>query len=216
MEFSGNDGQENLGIHDQRACQHPSDCKKVPLYSADSYFDEFVQSKGPVNMLLIDVEGWDFDVLFGASSVLERTQYLEFEYHFKGPWGRYHLPDTVRLLDHKGFTCYWAGKHKLWRITGCHFDVYNTYHDHSNVACVHRTYEKLAERMENLFLATIEENDNILEMVDGSTVKFCKSNKWKGTNTSCDGRAQFLVSKYHLSVQDAKSSILVDGCQCSS
>jgi FkbM family methyltransferase len=216
MEFSGKSGQENLGIHDQRACQNPSDCKKVPMYSADSYFDKFVQSKGPVNMLLIDVEGWDFDVLFGASSVLDRTQYLEFEYHSTGPWGRYHLPDTVRLLDHKGFTCYWSGKSKLWRITGCYFDVYNTYHGWSNVACVHRTYEKLAERMESLFLATMKENEVILEMVDGRTVKFCKSNKWKGTNIRCEGRAQFLVSKHNLSVQGARTSILVDGCQCSS
>lgn len=158
MEFSGMNGQENLGIHDQRACQNPSDCKKVPMYSTDSYFDKFVQSKGPVNMLLIDVEGWDFDVLFGASSVLDRTQYLEFEYHMNGPWGRYHLPDSVRLLDHKGFTCYWSGNSKLWRITGCYFDVYNAWHGWSNVACVHRTYDKLAERMESLFLATMKED----------------------------------------------------------
>jgi len=151
IKFSGGLGQENLGIHHQTR----SGGKKVPMYSADSYFDKFVKSKGPVNILQIDVEGWDFDVLFGASSVLDRTQYLEFEYHATGPWGGYHLPDTVHLLDHKGFTCYWSGNSKLWRITGCYFDIYNTYHDWSNVACVHRTYEKLAERMESLFLATI-------------------------------------------------------------
>jgi FkbM family methyltransferase len=209
MEFSGKNGQEDRGIHHQDACKNPSDCKKVPMYSVDSYLDKFVQSKGPVNMLLIDVEGWDFDVLFGASSVLDRTQYLEFEYHKTGPWGRYHLPDTVRLLDHKGFTCYWSGNSKLWRITGCYFDIYNTYHDWSNVACVHRTYEKLAERMEGLYLVTMKE-DEYIEMT------FCKSNRWKGTNVNCGDRAQYLVSRYNIRIQDAKTSILVEGCQCSS
>jgi FkbM family methyltransferase len=156
MLFGGWIGQENAGIDGQKACVvDPSACKKVPMYSVDSYFDEYVQGNGPVNILQIDVEGWDFDVLFGASSVLDRTQYLEFEYHEVGPWGKYHLPDTVRLLDHKGFTCYWSGKSKLWRITGCYFDVYNTFHGWSNVACVHRTYEKLALRMEALFQVTI-------------------------------------------------------------
>jgi hypothetical protein len=34
------------------------------------------------------IRGWNFDVLFGASSVLDRTQCLEFEYHSTGPWAR--------------------------------------------------------------------------------------------------------------------------------
>jgi len=38
----------------------------------------------------------------------------------------------------------------------------------------------------------------------------------KGTNISCEGRTHFLVSKYNIPVQDAKTSIMVDGCQCSS
>jgi hypothetical protein len=37
-----------------------------------------------INVLAIDAEGWDFDALFGASSVLDRTYYLEFEYHMIG------------------------------------------------------------------------------------------------------------------------------------
>jgi hypothetical protein len=134
---------------------------------------------------------------------------------YRNNFNRHHLPDTVRLLDHKGFTCYWSGKSKLWCITGCYFDVYNTYHGWLNVACVHRTYEKLAERMESLFLATMKENEDIGEMVDRS-IKFCKSKRWKGTNISCEGRTHFLVSKYNIPVQDAKTSIMVDGCQCSS
>ena len=37
-------------------------------------------------MLSIDTEGRDFDVLFGASSTLDRTYYLEFEYHIDGDY----------------------------------------------------------------------------------------------------------------------------------
>ncbi|KAL3766071.1 hypothetical protein ACHAW5_007766 [Stephanodiscus triporus] len=57
---------------------------EAPVYSLDSYVEKFISSKGPINLLAIDAEGWDFDALFGASSVLDRTYYLEFEYHMIG------------------------------------------------------------------------------------------------------------------------------------
>merc|ERR1712127_1088658 len=79
-------------------------CVDVPMYSLDSYADRFVRSKGPVNVLQIDVEGFDFNAMFGASSVLDRTLYLEFEHGGRGTWGALHLQDAVKLLDGKGFT----------------------------------------------------------------------------------------------------------------
>ena len=98
-----------------------------------------------------------------------------------GQWVDFHLLDAVRLLDGKGkswcltynwcrgffhssnssypcvkgFTCYWASSTYLWRITECYFDVYETWHGWSNVACVHRSYTKLSNRMENRFLLTL-------------------------------------------------------------
>ena len=59
-------------------------CPDVNMYSLESYVDKFVTSKGPINVLSIDTEGQDFDVLFGAGSVLDRTYYVEFEYHIDG------------------------------------------------------------------------------------------------------------------------------------
>lgn len=59
-------------------------CPDVKMYSLDSYVDKFVESIGPIHVLSIDTEGRDFDVLFGASSVLDRTYYVEFEYHGTG------------------------------------------------------------------------------------------------------------------------------------
>jgi len=146
-------GTEDLGIHN---CKNRNvACTELPMYTLDSYADKFIKSKGPVNILQIDTEGWDFDVLFGASSVLDRTYYLEFEYHSQGNWGSLHLQDAVKLLDGKGFTCYWAGNEKLWRITECYVDGYDLWHAWSNVACVHRSQTNLAGRMEALFLSTI-------------------------------------------------------------
>ena len=61
-------------------------CVDVNMYSLDSFVRKFVKSKGPINMLSVDTEGWDFDVLFGGSSTLDRTYYLEFEYHRRGAY----------------------------------------------------------------------------------------------------------------------------------
>jgi len=151
-------GREDIGIDfcNSSAERLPAQCEDVSVYSLEGYVAKYVKSKGPINILQIDVEGWDFDVLFGASSVLDRTHYLEFEYHVSGKWNKLHLPDAVRLLDGKGFTCYWAGKGQLWRITECYFEVYNHWHGWSNVACVHRSQKKLSEKMENLFLETLD------------------------------------------------------------
>jgi len=41
------------------------------MYSLDSYVQKIVKSKGPINMLSVDTEGWDFDVLFGGSTTLD-------------------------------------------------------------------------------------------------------------------------------------------------
>ena len=80
--------------------------EEVPMYSLQTYVNTFVKSTGPINILSIDVEGYDFDVLFGAGDVLDRTQYLEFEFHIVGNWLKYSVMDAVNLLDGKGFTCY--------------------------------------------------------------------------------------------------------------
>lgn len=150
-------GIEHLGLHD--CAGDSSKCKKVPMYSLDSYVEKFVRSKGPIHVLQIDTEGWDFKVLFGASSVLDRTYYLEFENHIFGNWEFLHVLDAIRLLDSKGFTCYWSGQNKLWRITNCYDESFNNMRGWSNIACVHRSQERLLHRMEELFESTVQTDD---------------------------------------------------------
>ena len=147
-------GVENLGLDSCKAKTLSKLCEDVPMYSLQTYVEKFVKGSGPINILQIDAEGFDFDILFGAGSVLDRTQYLEFEYHQSGTWANLHINDAVRLLDGKGFNCYWTGKKQLWRITDCYFD--SMCRAWSNVACVHRSQTGgLVEKMENIFLDTL-------------------------------------------------------------
>ncbi|KAK1738599.1 SAM-dependent methyltransferase, partial [Skeletonema marinoi] len=132
-------------------------CVEVRMFSLEDYVAKYVKGSGPINILQIDVEGYDFEVLFGAGSVLDSTHYLEFEYHRDGKWGNLHLQDAVRLLDGKGFTCYWSGENRLWRISGCYFEHYNYFRGWSNVACVHRSQKILYDRMEKVFTDLLEE-----------------------------------------------------------
>ena len=89
-------GIEDDGIN---SCQ--KECQDVPASSLDVHVENNIKIKGPVNILQIDAEGWDFDVLSGARSVLDRTHYLEFECHSQGSLGQLYLHDAVMLLDKK-------------------------------------------------------------------------------------------------------------------
>eukprot|EP00814_Leptocylindrus_danicus_P007256 CAMPEP_0116008266 /NCGR_PEP_ID=MMETSP0321-20121206/2766_1 /TAXON_ID=163516 /ORGANISM="Leptocylindrus danicus var. danicus, Strain B650" /LENGTH=445 /DNA_ID=CAMNT_0003477067 /DNA_START=1 /DNA_END=1338 /DNA_ORIENTATION=- len=132
-------------------------CEEVDVISLDEYVHRHLQSKGPIHALNIDVEGYDFDVLLGAREMLKRTQYVEFEYNWKGSWANQHLKDAIQMLDDLNFTCYWAGRDKLWKITRCWWDYFD-FHHWSNVACVKNSQIKLAIAMENLFTKTLQDD----------------------------------------------------------
>jgi Methyltransferase FkbM domain len=152
-----------------------SKCTNVTMYTLDEYVRrevlKSVDTKNPaekgsdiqgtqkigdfiVDVLSVDVEGFDWDVLGlgGADYTLPRTRYLEFEYHGVGPWVHYNLTDVVKQLkDRFGFVCYYAGKRELWRITDCEQPYFN-HHWWSNVACVnYHLQPRLATVMETMF-----------------------------------------------------------------
>jgi hypothetical protein len=107
-----------------------------------------------IDFLLVDVEGFDWDVLGlgGADATLARVKYLEFEYHSMGSWPMYDLSEvTTELWEKYNFVCYYAGVGTLWRLTNCFQDYFND-HGWSNVACVSKRLDPvLAERMEATF-----------------------------------------------------------------
>ena len=161
------EGIENLGLG---SCSKMSKtralvCETVKVYSLRDYIQQKVRTDiedHPINILSIDVEGFDGDVLLGASpAVLEQVEYLEFEYNWMGSWKDQHLADMVQMLDETAhMTCYWAGIDWLWRITNCWMQYYDI-HSWSNVACVNRKLvPRLAKRMEAIFQRTLQEKNN--------------------------------------------------------
>jgi hypothetical protein len=124
--------------------------------------DQNVPKEGTINVLLSEATV-DYEVLTGGSNMLRRTEYIEFGFSWKGTWAKHSLIEVIELLDNLEFTCYWAGVNKLWRITGCWREIYNSSKFVASIACVNRKLvesEGLAMDMERLFLETIGENGN--------------------------------------------------------
>jgi FkbM family methyltransferase len=156
----GAPGVENLGL---ASCgtNTAEECEAVKVYSLYDFVQQHVkaESSRPINHLSIDVEGFDGDVLLGATTdLLKRVEYLEFEYNWMGSWRMQHLYDIVEMLDtNSGLTCYWAGIDRLWRITDCWMSYYDI-HVWSNVACVNRhLVPRLASKMEDIFQRTLDD-----------------------------------------------------------
>ncbi len=158
-------GQENkgLGTCELAARINPEEfkkyCRKVDVFTLDYYMENVNKKRnGFIDLLSIDVEGFDFDVMLGGRETLSKTKYMEFEYNWMGSWEKQKLIDAIRMLDSHEFTCYWAGVERLWRIDeSCWLDHYD-WHVWSNVACVNRNLNPdLAERMEKIFQETLQQ-----------------------------------------------------------
>ncbi len=162
----GKEGVENMGLgscNNNNPTVRQEHCKLLPVFSLKDFVDQKIKApkSDPINILTIDVEGFDGDVLLGATSeVLKRVEYLEFEYNWMGSWKRQHLHDIIQMLDETAdMTCYWAGIDRLWRITNC-WMTYFDLHAWSNVACVNRRLvPSMASKMEELFEHTLSETD---------------------------------------------------------
>jgi len=151
-------GLETAGIDNCRSKQEREFCKQIPKHKLETYVARFVENGTPINLLSIDVEGFDWDVILGASAILDRVHYIEFEYSWKGTWKETDLSSAIDTLKSRGFVCYFAGTFgNIWRITDCFMDYYNLKF-WSNVACVslkHAEVESMAKRMEELFRETL-------------------------------------------------------------
>lgn len=171
-------GIENQGLATCREGDNVN-CIEVPVYSLSDFVEREVKGTGPINILSVDVEGFDGDVLLGATpDVLKRVEYLEFEYNWMGSWEKQHLYDIVEMLDEQNMTCYWAGIDRLWRITGCWMSYYDIHH-WSNVACVNRSIHGLASRMENIFQRTLREDKEWLGLKVKAANLPSMADKWK-------------------------------------
>jgi len=158
-------GTANMYIGGHASCDRLSEedqkekCTQVEVVTLDSFAERYVPKEGTINVILSQ-SNVDYEVLAGATQVLQRTEYIEFGFSWKGTWAGKNLMVVIDLLDNVGFSCYWAGTSKLWRITHCWREAYDTAKFIASVACVNRNLNEsktLAEDMERLFLQTIGE-----------------------------------------------------------
>ena len=150
-------GSEVQGIATGPTASSQEDAGKyraVPLMVLDRHVRE--HGVRHIDILGIDTEGNDPLVLDGARDTLASgiVRYLEFEYHFQGAWATTRLGDVVQRLDGLGFVCYWIGRGRLWRISGCWHPAYE-FHHWSNVGCVHESQTEWYAVMEGLFKKTL-------------------------------------------------------------
>ncbi|GFH47721.1 hypothetical protein CTEN210_04196 [Chaetoceros tenuissimus] len=155
-------GYKELGFkikYDPTYAQKGNRTDTVQKNKAQTSFELNKISKRRINVLRIDIQGYEADILFNTSStVLRNVEYLEFGYHWSETWQKYHLYDVIEMLRKLHFTCYWAGDDRLWKITGCwmsYFDI-KTW---ANIACVNvKKVPVLASIMENKFQNTLSED----------------------------------------------------------
>jgi FkbM family methyltransferase len=82
-----------------------------------------------IDFLKIDTEGFDFKVLKGASSLLERTRFVQFEYNASWVYAGSSLYEAIQFLPSLGFSMY------LVRSTGLHpfrYEFWGDYFGYSN------------------------------------------------------------------------------------
>lgn len=103
---------------------------QVPIVRLD---DEFSATDLRLDFLKIDTEGYDLKVLKGATALLERTRYIQFEYNASWAEAGCTLADALQYLQKLGFSVY------LIRSSGLHplqYDYWREYFRYSNfLAC---------------------------------------------------------------------------------
>ena len=100
--------------------------REVPVITLDA---EFATLETRIDFLKIDTEGYDLRVVKGATQVLSRTRFLQFEYNSHWVSTSSSLFEANRFLTHLGFSVF------LVRSTGLHplrYEIWNDYFRYSN------------------------------------------------------------------------------------
>jgi FkbM family methyltransferase len=116
-------------IDDRNAVTEEVQLTTVDLYCA-------ANTIGTIDLLKIDAEGHDFDVIVGASGMLDRqaVRILQFEYNQRWIGARNYLRDAFVFLNPKGYT--------IGKVAGSHVEFYpgwqwelESYAEGNYVAC---------------------------------------------------------------------------------
>jgi hypothetical protein len=124
----------------------------------------------PIHFVKLDSGDLDYYILTRQMrGLLPMIRYLVFEDSWKKSWGNKYakLSTIIGMLKDHGLICYWAGDNhtdfSLWRITDCWQEYYND-KNWARIACVshiHTDVAKLAQQMDQKFLATIQKTDHV-------------------------------------------------------
>jgi hypothetical protein len=139
--------------------QRAENCVSVPVEKLDDFVKERISETGVINILEI-THGYEFDAMIGGINTLKRTEYVLLKFDWRDQWqgmGRT-VTSVSAMLNKLGFTCYWAGMEKLWRITSCPLSQYLNHKFWAHIACANRNLApSLTAEMEKVFLSTVKE-----------------------------------------------------------
>ncbi len=151
--------------HWRKTCRKtPDECEMAPATNIDTFVKSTpALAEAPlIQYLKVSAVGSDYYTLKGAAKTLERTQYIDFGYHWHFEWGSSNLKDLIYRLKKKGFVCYFTGTggEALWRITDCWQDIYDIKF-FASLGCVNANIpeaEPLLNKMEELFQKTLSQS----------------------------------------------------------
>jgi FkbM family methyltransferase len=81
--------------------------KSKAITMKQATLDSLIKFEGKIKILKIDTEGSDFDVLTGATGVLERTDFVIFEVMFRLLINGHTPSETIEFLKSKGFSYFY-------------------------------------------------------------------------------------------------------------
>ena len=141
-----------LSFSKKVASQRPAVNGKVAIDQPIHYLD------------IYSPDGLDAGILNAMGESLSQVRFLHFHYNKGGSWESNRLSKVMKLLQDNGLVCYFAGSkerdHDLWRITDCFMEHFDDRH-WAGIACVNvqlPDVKPMAERMEEIFLKTLEKN----------------------------------------------------------
>lgn len=101
----------------------------VQVYKIDDIVEKGKHDRGHVLLLKITTEGYEPEAFEGMGNLFARkgVYVFFFEYSDKAKWKTTTLKATMKMMEEKGYACYYEGSQYLYKLTnGCWQDSYET------------------------------------------------------------------------------------------
>jgi FkbM family methyltransferase len=97
---------------------HPEEGKPVIKNIKVDTLDNSIGSMDPVDVIKVDVEGFEYEVIKGSENLIENWHpiiFVELLRKWMAPFGA-HPQDVVKFLTRKGYICFSIGEDKISKI----------------------------------------------------------------------------------------------------